>query len=258
VATVITILLLLVALAGVGTWGQARRLERIRKRALARIERERGTRVLTLIHRQELRTVFGIPVAGYIDIDDSEKMLRAIRRTPREVPIDLILHTPGGLLLPTEQIALALRNHPAKVTVLVPHYAMSGGTMIALAANEILMDENAALGPVDPQIGEFPAASILRAVEQKNRADLEDETLILADIARLAIEEIREFLRRLLPPDMAEGTANAIATALTEGRWTHDYVITCERASALGLPVRSGLPEAVYDLMELYPQPRTV
>ena len=41
-------------------------------------------------------------------------MLRAIRRTPREMPIDLILHTPGGLLLPTEQIALALRNHPAK------------------------------------------------------------------------------------------------------------------------------------------------
>ena len=73
-----------------------------------------------------------------------------------------ILHTPGGLVLASEQIAQALLRRTGRVTVFVPHYAMSGGTLIALAADEIVMDPNAVLGPVDPQIGEYPAASIMR------------------------------------------------------------------------------------------------
>ena len=137
---------------------QARLLAMARLRFLRRLERQRRSRVITLIHRQESRTILGIPVARYIDIDDSEQVLRAIRLTPRDMPIDLILHTPGGLVLATEQIANALKNHQAKVTVIIPHYAMSGGTLLTLAADEILMDANAVIGPVDPQVGEYPAA----------------------------------------------------------------------------------------------------
>lgn len=62
-------------------------------------------------------------------------MLRAIELTDPSVPIDLIIHTPGGLVLAAEQIARALSRHPSQVTVMVPHYAMSGGTLIALAAD---------------------------------------------------------------------------------------------------------------------------
>src|SRR3989338_543473 len=141
---------------------QARLIELARLRFLRRLERQRGSRVITLIHRQESRSILGIPVARYIDIDASEQILRAIRLTPREMPIDLILHTPGGLVLATQQIANALRNHPARVTVIIPHHAMSGGTLLALAAGEILMDANAVLGPVDPQVGEDPAVSLIR------------------------------------------------------------------------------------------------
>jgi len=54
---------------------------------------------------------------------------------------------PGGLVLAAEQIAPALRRHSGTVTVFVPRYAMSGGTLIALAADEIVMDPNAVLGP---------------------------------------------------------------------------------------------------------------
>ena len=92
----------------------------------------------------------------YIDIDDSEDILRAIRLTDKNRLLDLILHTPGGLVLAASQIAKAIKRHPAKTTVFVPHYAMSGGTLIALAANEIVMDVNAVLGPIDPQLGDFP------------------------------------------------------------------------------------------------------
>lgn len=125
--------------------------------------RKRGARVIVMIHRQEALALLGIPLFRYINIGDAEELLRAVRMTPPDRPIDLILHTPDGLVLASEQIARALCNHPAKVTVFVPHYAMSGGTLIALAADEIVMDPHAVLGPGDPQLGEYRAASILRA-----------------------------------------------------------------------------------------------
>src|SRR3989442_10829001 len=105
------------------------------RHALSVISRKREATVITLIHRQEALSLLGFPVVRYIDIDDAEGVLRAIRETPPERPIEIILHTPGGLVLAAQQIAAALADHDAKVTAVVPHYAMSGGTLIALAAH---------------------------------------------------------------------------------------------------------------------------
>src|SRR5207237_579976 len=124
-----------------------------RVRFLRTWERRRGSRVIALIHRQETMSLLGFPLIRYIDIQDSEELLRALRLTAEDVPIDIILHTPGGLALAAEQIAHAICRRRAKVTVYVPHYAMSGGTLIALAADEIVMDPNAVLGSLDPQLG---------------------------------------------------------------------------------------------------------
>jgi ClpP class serine protease len=235
---------------------QARLLAMARLRVLRRLERQRGTRVITLIHRQESRSLLGIPIARYIDIDDSEQVLRAIRLTPPDMPIDVILHTPGGLVLATQQIAGALRNHPARVTVIVPHHAMSGGTLLALAAGEILMDENAVLGPIDPQIGAYPAVSLIRVIGEKDKNELDDETLILADVARTALGQIQQCIADLVGDRMPPAQSKELIAALTEGRWTHDYPITVTQAGALGLAVRAGIPPDVYALMDLYPQPR--
>lgn len=240
---------------------QRRQTESRRVQALKEFERQRRSRVILLIHRQESISLLGIPLSRYITIEDSEQVLRAIRLTPPDVSIDLILHTPGGLVLATEQIARALIRHPAKVTVFVPHYAMSGGTMLALAADEIVMDANAVLGPVDPQLGNSPAASILKVVEEKPISEIDDQTLIMADLSRKAIQQVQRFVRTLLlddvpnqkvPPDKIE----SIIDALTTGKVTHDYPITVEEASEMGLPVTVGLPRSIYDLMELYPQPQ--
>jgi ClpP class serine protease len=235
---------------------QGKLLEMTRLRCLRRLERRRHSRVITLIHRQESRTLLGIPVARYIDIDDSEQILRAIRMTPRNMPIDLVLHTPGGLVLATQQIASALKNHPATVTVIIPHYAMSGGTLLALAADQILMDDNAVMGPVDPQIGGYPAMALLRVAAEKEKKDLEDETLIFADVARTALAQIQDFMASLLRERLDPEPAKHLVASLTEGRWTHDYPIPSSQAKNLGLPVRNELPEEVYALMSLYPQPR--
>src|SRR3979411_1638250 len=90
-------------------------LEAARLRLIARLEKARGTRVITLIHRQETMGFLGFPIFRYIDIEDSEPILRAIKMTDENVPIDLILHTPGGLVLAAEQIANAIQRRKAKV-----------------------------------------------------------------------------------------------------------------------------------------------
>ncbi len=229
-------------------------LEAARVRLLREFEQKRGSRAIIMIHRQETLSLLGFPLARYIDIHDSEQVLRAIKLTDPDVPIDMILHTPGGLVLAAEQIANALTKHPAKVTVFVPHYAMSGGTLVALAADEIVMDENAVLGPVDPQLGQFPAASILKVVEQKNINEVDDQTLIMADMARKAIDQVETTVRRILGDRMDPERASSLAHTLSTGRWTHDYPITVEEARELGMPVSTEMPEEVYRLMNLYPQ----
>lgn len=226
-----------------------RRLALIRK-----IEDKRKSRVITLIHRQETMKFLGFPLMRYIDINDSEEVLRAVRLTPDEMPIDMIIHTPGGLVLSTEQIAMALVRHKAKVTIFVPHYAMSGGTLLCLAADEIVLDRNAVLGPVDPQIGEYPAVSILRIVKEKPIKDIEDKTLILADVAEKALVQMRNFVINLIAHRTDREAAEKLATALTDGRWTHDYPITVEEAKILGFPVTDEMPEEIYQLMDLFPQ----
>ncbi len=225
-----------------------------RARKIAELERKRKSRVITLIHRQEAVRFLGIPLSRFIDIDDSEQVLRAIRLTDKNIPIDLILHTPGGLVLAAEQIAEALLRHPAKVTVFVPHYAMSGGTLIALAADEIVMDPNAVLGPVDPQLGQYPAASILKVLEKKPLSEVEDQTLILADVAEKALKQVKTTVKKLLLKHMPEERAEEVAHLLSQGTWTHDYPIEVEEAKALGLPVSTDMPQEVYELMDLYPQ----
>lgn len=225
-----------------------------RTQVLQRFQDARHSQVIGLIHRQDTVSLLGLPVTSYISIDDSEAILRVIRRTPPQQPIDVILHTPGGLVLAAEQIAKALAEHKGKVTVFVPHYAMSGGTLIALAADEIVMDPNAVLGPVDPQIGDFPAASIVKVLEAKKPDQISDETMILADVAKKARVQVTAFLSDLLLKRMPKDKAAELAAVLSEGRWTHDYPITVQQARGFGISVTTDMPPAVYDLMDLYPQ----
>jgi len=230
-------------------------LERARGRAIARLERERGSRVIVLVHRQETLSFLGIPLFRFINLDDAERMIRAIRMTDDRVPIDLVLHTPGGLVLAAMQIARAVEAHPAKVTVYVPVYAMSGGTLIALAADEIVMGEFSVLGPIDPQIAGFPAASIARVPKIKPIEQVFDLTLVLADVSEKALDQVKRGAIELLTPQMEEGAARALAEKLAGGHWTHDYALTAEEARSLGLPVNVAMPNQVLDLMKLYPQP---
>ncbi|MEN6599933.1 MAG: ATP-dependent Clp protease proteolytic subunit [Rectinema sp.] len=234
---------------------QRRYLNTMRAHKIAQIEKKRDSRVILLVHRQETMSLMGFPLMRYIDVNDSEEVLRAIQMTDDNMPLDIILHTPGGLVLAALQIARAIQAHKGKVTVFVPHYAMSGGTLIALAADEIVMCKHSVLGPIDPQIGQYPAASFIKVIDQKPISEVEDQTLIMADIGRKAIQQLEAAAASLLSRHMKEDAAAALATKLATGMWTHDYPISAEEARSLGLPVNTDMPNEILQLMMLYPQP---
>lgn len=253
---IIIIVLIFVIIVAVPVM-QRRALDTARRRLLTTISQARKTEVITLIHRQETVTLIGIPIARYIDIDDSEEVLRAIRSTPPDVPIDMILHTPGGLALATTQIALALRAHPQKKTVIIPHYAMSGGTLIALAADEIIMDPHAAMGPVDPQLvdqtGIYPAFSLLKVLEKKDINKIDDRTLVLADEAKKAIDQTYILIRKILAERYSPDAIDAVLQELASGMYPHDHPLMAgDVIRLLGDRVTTMVPGEVYDLMKLY------
>jgi len=233
----------------------SRWLKTMRAAKFAAIQKKRQSRVIAIIHRQEAMRFFGFPIARYIDMDDAEKVLYAIRTTPPDQPLDIILHTPGGLVIAALQIARAVKAHAGRVTVFVPHFAMSGGTLLALAADQIVMSPHAVLGPVDPQINGLPAASIIKVAAEKPLSEIDDQTLILADISQKAIDQLKRQACELFRTDMSEAAAAELAERLTSGRWTHDYPISASEAKTLGLNVSTDMPEEILDLLALFPQP---
>lgn len=235
---------------------QRKLLELARQRQIARLERARASRVILLVHRQETMSFLGFPLMRYININDAEEVLRVIQMTDPDMPLDIVLHTPGGLVIAATQIARAVKSHPGKVTVFVPHIAMSGGTLIALAADQITMAANAALGPIDPQLGAQPAASLLKVLEKKPIKEIDDATIVQADQGAKAIAQVQATAEKLLAGQLPADRARALAKTLTEGRWTHDHPLFPDDAKALGLSVSTDIPEAVMKMMVLYPQPR--
>ena len=226
-----------------------------RAQAIRTIERKRGSRVITMIHRQEKRSLFGVNVSRLIDLEDAQSIISAIKSTPGDTPIDLVIHTPGGLVIAAMQIARAVEAHPAKVTVFVPIYAMSGGTLIALAADEIVMGEFSMLGPIDPQIMGISAASIVAARDAKPVEHVSDVAMVLADVSEKAINQVTNGAIEIMTPRMEHDKAAALAKKLASGTWTHDYALTAAEATELGLPITVGMPSEFLELMKLYPAP---
>jgi ClpP class serine protease len=227
---------------------------RERRDRLARVQSRRRSRVIAIVHREEMTPGFPFPLRGFIRQDDAEHVLAAIRATAPSKPLDIILHTPGGTILHALQIARAIKAHKGKKTVFVPHLAMSGGTLIALAADEIVMSDHAVLGPIDPQIAGAPAASWIKIARAKPIGSVQDETLLLADISEKVLEQMRKQACELMQGNYSHDGSCAISDLLASGKWSHDYPITVPEAKDLGLRVSTDMPDDVLDLTALYAQ----
>ena len=225
-----------------------------RQRIIEEIEKERGTRVITMIHKKELWTEPGHDPE--IGIEDTETILQKMRRVPPEIPVDFIIHTPGGYAIAAQMMAMAIKFHPSKVTVMVPFYAMSGGSLMSLAAGEIRMEKYSVLGPVDPQIptpdGMYPAGSIATLVKTKPIQNITDRMIIMSDVANLEIENAKAFVIWLLQGKMDKQQAERVADFLARGYMSHATPITLDVARALGLNVVEGIPNKVYELFKTF------
>ena len=144
------------------------------------------------------------------EVNDSDKhgFMATVHKLDKARGLDLVLHTPGGEMAATESIVDYLRAmFGANIRVIVPQLAMSAGTMIALAANEIVMGRHSNLGPIDPQLQGLPAHGV---IEEFTRAATE----IAADPSKVAIWQpiIAKY-----PPTFIGECQNAIS-------WANDLV----------------------------------
>lgn len=237
-----------------GRKGGADRL-RLRAEIMERLERERGTRVFAIINRDDRRTMPMRYGREHIELDTAEQLLSAIRTLKPDQPIDIVLHTPGGEVTAALQIANALKAHRGRKTAFVPYHAFSAGTLVALTTDEIVMGPQAVLGPIDPQIGGIPAASLLRLRAEKSVDRINDIFLVLADHAEKSLEEARVHACDLVNDAHKPAGTCALTDDLVSGTRTHGYPITVVEARARGINVSTKVPDTVFDLVDAYRDP---
>ena len=138
-----------------------------RKRQLERISQIRGRDVLVFAaDLNKAQAAIAIHYADLLPISDQLANLKGNA-------LDLILETPGGSGEVAEDIVRLLRGKYEEVSVIVPGCAKSAGTLIAMAADEILMEPVSALGPIDAQITwqgkSFSADALIQGMEKIKR-----------------------------------------------------------------------------------------
>jgi ClpP class serine protease len=214
---------------------------------IGKIEAQRKSRVIAIIHRENLES-------DYLAINDLEDVLAALHNTPEDKPLDLVLHTLGGGSLEATQIARAIKAHKGRTTAFIPYYAMSAGTFIALACDEIVMSPQACLGPIDPQYG-FPAATFVNVTRQKPPEATSDVFLAYADISKKALLESKEEACELMQGTYSHDGSCSITDALSSGKWTHGRPISVTIAREMGLNIVTAMPREVFELVRAHRVP---
>jgi hypothetical protein len=223
---------------------------------IARLEQQRGTRVLCVIHNDMMES-------DNVDLLTAEDVLTALYALDPQTPLDIILHTPGGLAYQGMQLARAIKAHKGKKTVFVPFYAMSAGTIMTLAADEIVMSDHAALGPIDtqiyiPSIGmRFPTRAIIAVLETKPKRKIADDVLETAIQCQRDLPEHHNNALELMAGTYSSSAANKIAHRLNDGGLTHGYPLTYAEAKKLGLKVSNAMPPEAIELIRIFRRDRS-
>ena len=225
------------ALVGVGV-AVGTSLQR-RGRALPTLERGPA---LAPTRTRSSRLVVIAPPYGRITLTETEAVLSWMHRAPPG-PFGMIIHALGGFSTAVDHLARAMRMYEHPITAYVPYRAMSGGTLLALAADRIQMNATAILGPVDPQLAGFPAHSIATLLEKKPIERMSEEWYVLALESRKAIDETTRLVRELV----ASPTA---VSRLTNGDTTHGLGIGLSEAQEIGLPVYEGITPEIMALAD--------
>ncbi len=138
-------------------------LQNERKKQLTRISEARDGRAVVTFAAAMTKPKISI------DFDDRIHLVDQISNISGD-KIDIILETPGGIVEVVEDLVKYIRGRFSEVGIIVPGYAKSAGTIMAMAGDEILMDSTSALGPIDAQISQnnkrFSAHAFLEGIEK--------------------------------------------------------------------------------------------
>jgi ClpP class serine protease len=227
-------------------------LQKDYKNAVRAIERSwRGTVVIDVVHdiSESLTGRDKLPVR--ISYEQAFEIAERIR-SAKGHPIAVILHTLGGYAFPSEMIAQALKNFKGRKTAYVPYVAMSGGTAIALATDEIHMGPDAALGPIDAQYHGFPADAYARLIKEKSKDRIDDSTLLISYIVEQREQDARERAFELMNPRHIKDKSDPkkVINALMDESKHHGSRISADAAEKLGIRVARSCPKEVYTLVD--------
>lgn len=194
-----------------------------------------------------------------INDNDMNGFMNAIAGLDKNKGLDLIIHTPGGVVTATESIVNYLRKiFKNDIRVIVPHMAMSAGTMIACASKEIIMGKESSLGPVDPQYHNVPAQGVLKEFERaiQETINIPNKSLIWREIinqyrptfvmecenvVKLSNELVEEWLKTCMFKNKKnkEGKIKKILNEIAshDASKVHDRHYDYEKCKKLGLKV---------------------
>ncbi len=209
----------------------------LRQLLLSDIEEESGRE--TIVYFSQLNQ--GI---SHTDADDISEIIDGLASKSA----DLIIQTPGGMVDAVEKFVTVLKARLTDYRVIVPSWAKSGGTVIAMSSQKILLGVNSELGPIDPQmfvpeIGPVPCEFV---------ANDESQPHIIRQIAASSVERMRELAKRILRDGMlADANEDKIETILdkissSKTYKSHGAVIDFSEAESLGLDVQFMDPHSSY------------
>jgi hypothetical protein len=222
------------------------------KNAVRAIERDwRGTVVIDIIHDITDKWAGRDKLPVRISYEQAFEVAERIRSAKKR-PIVVILHTLGGYAFPSEMIAQALKHYPGRKTTYVPYVAMSGGTAIALATDEIHMGPDAALGPIDAQYHGFPAEAYARLIREKSKDQIEDSTLLISYLVEQREKDARDRAFELMNPKHIKDKHDPrrVVNALMDGAMHHGSRISADIAEKLGIRVVRNCPKEIYALVD--------
>lgn len=215
---------------------------------LRRMQERRGSSVVCVVHTPSMRS-------EHVDSTTAKDVLRALSTVDPHAPLDIVLHTPGGVSFHGWQIARALKAHRGRKTVFVPYFAWSAGTIIALAADEIVMSDHAALGPIDTQYNNEPVSAWVSVLKQKPRKKIDDVTLFLAERSARLMRDDHAKALELMKGVYAPRVAERIVRTLNDGTLTHGYPVTFQAARKLGLKVTNAMPDEPVQIVHEFRDP---
>lgn len=142
--------------------------DKIRVKYLADLQSYVGRTVIAYYSGYlQKQSVNGVHPESAITDLDMNGLMAAVHNVDRSRGLDLILHTPGGGIEAARAIVEYLYSMFGKdIRVIVPHVAMSAGTMIACSARTIVLGKHSSLGPTDPHVRGFAALGVLAEIDR--------------------------------------------------------------------------------------------